>query len=278
MYYRVVMQGRALGGADLGEVKRNFIRVTGLPARVAEELFGGMPQVVKRKMLQKDAERIAATLRAIGAAATVERELAEGEEAGDEINVATPLMNGPPTVVPGSEPTTQAPATRSPFARALGNVREHWKPIVGVVVLIAAAIGLAPFADDLLSHLRRAPAPAATVAAKPAANADVAESAPMPNATLIHGPWRCTDQRTGESTYWSYNADGSLVYHGDVLRDKPAPPSPNAPAPTGWKIEARRLVQTYAQRAPVSYSLTNLTLTRLRYTDDRLLEVECRRP
>ena len=74
MFYRVVMQGRALGGADLNDVKRDFVRVTGLPVPVAEQLFGGMPQVIKRQVPQTDAERIVATLRAIGAAATVERE------------------------------------------------------------------------------------------------------------------------------------------------------------------------------------------------------------
>ena len=101
MFYRVVMQGRTVGGAELAAVKREFVRVTGLPVGVADGMFGGMPQVIKRKVPQSDAERIAATLRAIGAAATVEREVAgsEPEDETDEgINIiASPLGNGPPT-------------------------------------------------------------------------------------------------------------------------------------------------------------------------------------
>jgi len=57
MFYRVVMQGRTLGGADIEEVKKQFVRVTGLPMSVAEQMFGGMPQVVKRQLAQPDAWR-----------------------------------------------------------------------------------------------------------------------------------------------------------------------------------------------------------------------------
>jgi len=61
MFYRVVMQGRTLGGADSAVVKREFVRVTGLPVRVADDMFSGMPNVIKRRVEQADAERIAAT-------------------------------------------------------------------------------------------------------------------------------------------------------------------------------------------------------------------------
>src|SRR5215218_9822865 len=99
MFYRVVMQGRVLGTADIAGVKREFVRVTGLPVSVADDMFGGMPKVIKRKAEQSDAERIAATLRAIGAAATVEREVGEfdnDDDTDEGINIiAAPLGNGP---------------------------------------------------------------------------------------------------------------------------------------------------------------------------------------
>ena len=103
MFYRVVIQGRTLGGADVEEVKSQFVRVTGLPLGVAEGLFGGMPQVIKRQVPKTDAERIAATLRAIGAAATVEREVPGTDDETPEgaLMIATPFNNGPPTIIPG---------------------------------------------------------------------------------------------------------------------------------------------------------------------------------
>ena len=124
MYYRVVMQGRALGGADIGEVKRHFVRVTGLPVTVAEQLFGGMPQVIKRRVAPTDAERIAATLRAIGAAATVEIEPPGTEdETLEEIRmVAHPFNQGPPTIMPGSmapPDSTPAPSRHARWLRTL---------------------------------------------------------------------------------------------------------------------------------------------------------------
>jgi len=118
MLYRVVMQGHTLGGADVAVVKQHFVRVTGLPAGVAEELFGGMPQVIKRQLSQTDAERIAATLRAIGAAAIVERELVGTEEETSEgiRVVAAPLNAGPPTVIPGCSGEPPAPPCERPIA------------------------------------------------------------------------------------------------------------------------------------------------------------------
>jgi hypothetical protein len=71
-----------------------------------------VPKVIKRQVPQSDAERIAATLRAIGAAAIVEREIpASEEQSADEIRiVAAPLGSGPPTIIPGLQAAPQAAA------------------------------------------------------------------------------------------------------------------------------------------------------------------------
>jgi hypothetical protein len=120
--------------------------------------------------------------------------------------------------------------------------------------------------------LRRASAPpAAAVAKAPPGAALPVDAAPLPSVALMVGPWRCTDQRSGLASYWSFNDDGSMIFHGDVLRDRPAPN-----APLGWKIEGRKLLLT-SEAAPVIYTISNLTLTRLRYGDERS-EIECRRP
>ena len=279
MFYRVVMQGRVLGGADVDEVKRQFVRVTGLPAGDVEKLFGGAPQVIKRRLLQTDAERIAATLRAIGAAATVERELpGTGDEAQDGIRVAaTPLYAGPPTVIPGAMALPDSMPAPSRHPRWLRTLRARWPLLLGGTILVAGAILLVPIVDDLETNMRRVPGPVRVVP-KATATAEVAQSAPVLNATLVHGPWRCTDQRTGVSTYWSYGTTGALIFHGDVLREGPAPLGAAASAPTGWKIAGQRLSHTFAQRAPDTYTVAELTLTRLRYGDGHGLDIECRRP
>jgi hypothetical protein len=282
MYYRVVMQGRTVGGADLEEVKRNFVRVTGLPMDVAEGLFGGMPQVVKRQVQESDAERIAATLRAIGAAATVEREVAGAEEETTaEIRIiASPLNNGPPTIIAGADPSPTEPAAASPAGRWLRKAMDKGPLVLGGVVLVAGAVLIAPLATDYLSQLSQPATPPAakTAPALAAASAPVDESAAPLNATLLQGPWRCTDQRTGLATYWSYTGDGALIHHGEALTDRRAPPAANASLPNAWKLEARRLVHSYAARAADTYTVENLSLTRLRYGNDRGLEIECRRP
>lgn len=280
MFYRVVMQGRTLGGADIEEVKQQFVRVTGLPMSVAEQMFGGMPQVVKRQVEQRDAERIAATLRAIGAAATVEREILDSDDASPgAIRVAaTPLHNGPPTIIPGMEPMPIATAAPSRYSKLLRRMRGKWLWLAGATLLIPAGILLAPFAEDLLADNKPAPGPARAVPAR------VAETEPAPAAPLVinvswlRGPWRCTDQRTGESAYWSYVADGKLIFHGDVLSDKPPPITVTAYAPNEWVIDGQKLLHKSSQRAPEIYKLEGLTLTRLRYGDGRKLEIECRRP
>ena len=279
MLYRVVMQGRTLDGADVKEVKKHFIRVTGLPTLTADELFDGTPQVIKRQLSQTDAERIAATLRAIGAAAIVERELAATEEETPEgiRVVAAPLNAGPPTVIPGSEPLPVDAPAPSLQARLLRAVRAKLPLFLGGAALVAGAIVLAPVVDDLVLNLRPNPAPA-QVAAVRTPEPEVAQSPPTMNPTLIHGPWRCVDQRTGAFNYWTYMESGALIFHGDVLSDRPPPAAIAASAPTAWQIDGRQLLHTYAQRAPDTYIITDLTLSRLRYGDGRALDIQCRRP
>jgi hypothetical protein len=279
MFYRVVMQGRTLDGAAVDEVKRHFVRVTGLPAAFAEQLFGGMPQVIKRQLPQTDAERIAATLRAIGAAATIEREIPGTEDHAPEgiRVVATPLNAGPPTIIPGSMASPASIPAPSRPARLLRAVCARWPMLLGGTVLVAGAILLAPVVDDLVASMRRTSAPA-PAAPKRAPTPDDVQSAQAMDATLMHGPWRCTDQRTGVSKFWSYGTDGGLIFYGDALRDGPPPRGGDASTPTGWELDGRNLRHVFAQRAPDTYTVTELTLARMRYGDERGLEIQCRRP
>ncbi|MEO6566580.1 MAG: hypothetical protein ABIO63_11160 [Casimicrobiaceae bacterium] len=281
MFYRVVMMGRTIGGADLEEVKKQFVRVTGLPMNVAEQMFGGMPQVVKRQVARRDAERIAATLRAIGAVATVERELidaADDSPAGIRV-AATPLHNGPPTIIPGMETAPVTTAAPSRYAQLLRKIRGKGIWLAGTAMLVPAVFLLQPFIGDYFASAPPKPAPASPVAARAADQQELAPGAPLEvNLSWLRGPWRCTDQRTGESAYWSYVENGALIAHGDVLSDKPPPLTISANAPTEWAIDGENLMHKYSQRPPDTYKLQGLTLTRLRYGDGRKLEIECRRP
>jgi hypothetical protein len=278
MFYRVVMQGRTVGGADLAAVKREFVRVTGLPVSVADDMFGGMPKVIKRKVQQADAERIAATLRAIGAAATVEREngavdAGDGDDNGIEI-IAAPLGNGPPTVIPGTAPPEAPPPAKS--RTWIRSLREKGPVVAGTLALVAAVVYFADDVSGWVSSFRPAPvAQAPKPAARPAAEADEVPHAAAFNPSLLHGPWRCVDQRTGLGVYWSYAADGQLIFHGDVLSDRPASAGDSA---TGWKLEGAKLVHKHPQGDVDAFKVAALTLSRLSYAGEKGLEVECRRP
>lgn len=285
MFYRVVIQGRTLGGADVEAVKHQFVRVTGLPLHVAETFFGGMPQVIKRQVPKTDAERIAATLRAIGAAATVEREVPGTDDETPEgaLVIATPFNSGPPSIIPGSVVVQEVSPAAARRARLRRVLRSKWTRYGGLAGLAAAAILLAPLAEDFVSGMSGAlaPAPAATPTAPPRAAATDGEPSPAPLVlieSLLQGPWRCTNQRSGVSAYWSYAANGALILHGDVLSEKPPPPEIAATAPTRWTLVGQRLSHAYEQHAPDTYTVTQLSLTRLRYGGERGLEVECRRP
>lgn len=275
MFYKVVMQGRTIGGAEAVDVTREFLRVTGLPPSFAEHLFEGMPKVIKRQVSQPDAERIAATLRAIGAAATVERELVAAEDQVPEgIRIVATPLTGPPTIIPGMTPAADTPPP-SRRARALGAVREKWRLIGGSLLVVGVAVLAAPYVERLVTTLYPPKPPAPVVAPKPAAPKPeaVAASAPL-NPTLLHGPWRCVDQNSGTPHYWTYDPDGVLVNHGDVFKESLAAKA----TPASWKVEGRRLLHTVPPRATDVYAVTDLTLMRLRYSNDKGLDIQCRRP
>lgn len=280
MHYRVVLQGRTLGGTDSGEVKREFMRVTGLPSRVADTYFDGMPHPIKRQLSQADAERIAATLRAIGAAASVEREVAEGEEEqegkGEIRIVANPLISGPPSIIPGMGGAAMtAPVVSQP--RWVRQLRERLPLIVGAIVLAVGAVHLAPVVDEFVQTLR--PASPSVVPPQRAVPHEEPATAPALDAALLHGPWRCTDQRTGVATYWTYQDDGKVVYYGDTFKDGALVASLAKDAPTAWKLDGDRFVLAFAQGETESFAVEVLTLANLRYGDSRRrIEIDCRRP
>ncbi len=277
MFYRVVMQGRTVGGADVAVVKREFVRVTGLPVRVADDMFGGLPRVIKRKAEQADAERIAATLRAIGAAATVEREIpgtADDDDTDEGIEIIANPLSGPPTIAPGITPQ-EAPAPAKKKPRWIGQVRDRLPALLGVLAILGAALYFGPDISEYVASLRQPQSAASTkTPGKAAAATSAAGQTVTFNATLLHGPWRCVDQRTGLGVYWSYNADGSLVFHGEVLSDRAVV----SEAPKAWRLEGARLQHNYAGGEADAYRVGFLSLARLSYTGGRGLEVECRRP
>ncbi|MCC6198094.1 MAG: hypothetical protein IT518_26885 [Burkholderiales bacterium] len=278
MFYKVVMQGRTLGGADVVAVTREFLRVTGLPASFAEHLFEGMPRVIKRQVSQPDAERIAATLRAIGAAATVEREFGSAaDDTPEGIRIVAAPLSGPPTVIPGAAPAPQAPPSRP--ARALRAVGEKLPLIGGSLLAMGVAVLAAPHVEGLVAALHPPMSASPVAAPKPAAPDAAAMAATTPlNSTLLHGPWRCVDQRSGTPHYWTYDPDGLLVDHGDVFKEGADPRAAATPAPMTWKVEGRRLLHTAPPQAADAYTVTDLTLMHLRYSDDKGLDIQCRRP
>ena len=130
MFYRVVLQGQVAHGADVSEVKREFMRITALPSSVTDRLFGGMPKIIKRQVLEADAERIALTLRAIGAPATIERESEAGPDAGPEGPATLAPLGGTDTIAFHDSPPVEAPVSsktsRWPRPRAGGGCRGSW--------------------------------------------------------------------------------------------------------------------------------------------------------
>jgi hypothetical protein len=97
------------------------------------------------------------------------------------------------------------------------------------------------------------------------------------DARALHGPWRCTDQSTGLSNFWTLVPDGTLIFHGDTLKESAARPG-DPDVPTRWEFVDGRLVLNYPSAPPVGYAVADLDLRRLRYHDGKGLEVECRRP
>ncbi len=276
MFYRIVLQGHAAGDHDLATVKREFARVTGMPQSVTDSLFARAPCPLKERVAQTDAERIAATLRAIGASVTVERDLlASLEDADGQVHeLRPPDHRGPPTIVPGSEPAPSAapPGTAQPLR---GRLRRYLPFLVGAPLAIVLLVVVAPVADDVLNTLRPTrSAPPEPVKRPPA-------EAPAPpagfKASFLDGPWRCTDQRTGLSVYWTFGADGRLAFHGDTLSESTARVG-DPDVPIGWNLAGDRLSFTYPHTPPVSYKVRDLNLSQLRYGDGHDVDIRCRRP
>ncbi|MCC7327205.1 MAG: hypothetical protein IT521_10435 [Burkholderiales bacterium] len=276
MFYRIVLQGRSSGAQDLVAVQAEFARVTGLPMDVTESLFAQTPRPIKERLAQADAERIAATLRAIGAAVTVERDLLASLDSLDNgvHELVAPDHRGPPTIVPGSEPgpastqITAAQRLRKRFGR-------HLPLAVGAPLAIALLVPLASMVEDAVSSFR--PARAVAPAASKPALADAPAPVARPNASTLHGPWRCTNQNNGLSVYWDFGADGALAFYGDTYKGN-APHAADPAIPNGWQLNDEHLVFTFVRGNPVAYAVSEFNLTRLRYGDGRDVDIQCRRP
>jgi hypothetical protein len=82
----------------------------------------------------------------------------------------------------------------------------------------------------------------------------------------VVGPWRCTDQNTGASTYWVCGEDGALSYHGDDAShgDKPIV---RPDLPIGWALEGNRLTWCYEAAPSRTVVLEALLLMHLDYRD-----------
>jgi hypothetical protein len=60
----------------------------------------------------------------------------------------------------------------------------------------------------------------------------------------IVGPWRCTDQNTGPSTYGVYGEDGALSYYGDDANHGDKPIS-RPGLPITWALDGNCLTWCY---------------------------------
>jgi len=275
MLYRVVIQGCAASGTDLEQVKREFVRVTALPKDVTDKLFDGTAKVLKRQVSGEDAERIAQTLRAIGAPTTVEPEPAVSGEADGAIIAAPPARTplGTPTYSPATSPAPDA-APPAPPAPRTSRRKVVALSVLGAVLLAVLA---APVYDEWVRRMRSA---GASNAPPKKAATDTEAAAPQPRvfkASALEGPWRCTDQSSGVSTYWEYRADGSLLYFGDNLTRTESPQS-GPGIPTSWSLDGDRLTWTFRDQPPLTLVLTELSLIRLDYRNGALSELRCLRP
>ena len=271
MFYRIVLQVHAQQGPALDELKRQFSSVTGLSRSVTDQLFAAAPTVLKRQVEQADAERISQTLRAIGANVTVE----------PVFHVPVPVGLDPVTVpgLPRAAATIELPpppeteqAARSSMRRRVARLA---KVVVGAVILAGAIVIAYQYEEDL-RDARKSPRPAPTVK-KPAVAADVAPDVPAFTREHVVGPWRCTDQNTGESTYWIYGEDGALTYHGDDANhgDKPIV---RPGLPVAWALDGNRLTWRYEVAPPRTVVLDRLALMQLDYRDAEGDAIRCRRP
>lgn len=279
MFYRVVLQGHVAHGADVIEVKREFMRITALPSSVTDRLFGGTPKVIKRRVPEADAERIALTLRAIGAAATIERELETGPDAGPEGPATLAPLGGTDTILFHDSPPVEAPVS---------NKMGRWRAIAwrSLPWLAASGVGLAlvpaaaPIVDEWVRRARVVPV-ASPKAVSKAAVGDVKPEIALPKSENLHGPWRCTSQSTGRSNYWLYNSDGTLGFFGESDYSSGKPPIAGADVPTRWTLQGNQLAWIYPgdqTNANVVITVLDLSLMQLRYVDASREPFACRRP
>ncbi|MEP7330381.1 MAG: hypothetical protein ABI777_14320 [Betaproteobacteria bacterium] len=277
MFYRVVLQGRTAGEVDMATVKREFARVTGMSEDVTERVFAQVPHPLKEGVPKADAERIAGTLRAIGAAVTVERDLLTSLDAVDGgVHELAPLAHrGPPTVAAGSEPAPEAvPPTAAQRLRK--KLRPYLLLLLGAPLAAALLFVSAPYLDEML--LPTGPAPVTPTDKSVTPPTDDAPVSPVNvKIDLLYGPWRCTDQRTGISVFQSLGADGTFIAHGNTFKEG-APLVEDDNTPRRWELTNGRLVFTFANKPPVAYMVRDANLTQLRYGDGLNLDIQCRRP
>ncbi|MFO1415393.1 MAG: hypothetical protein U1F10_16110 [Burkholderiales bacterium] len=273
MLYRIVLHSNFPPDTDPATVKREFARVTGLTQGVTEQLFASASTVIKRQVQKTDAERIAATLRAVGVQTTVELEWG-----GPPDNL--PL--GDPSVSPALDALTGAPAKPSQAKRFAGRLRRY----ADVGLMLAALAGLGWALLQLYEYLHPAPdvtkpVPKPVVAATPPA-AEAAAPAPEPfKAAHLEGPWRCTNHRTGLVEYWLYRTDGTLVFNGDADFSKGDKPPGGPDVPVGWRLAGKRMLWLYPGKpedAARGSNVVFLNLTRFDFEDAKGDVTACRRP
>jgi hypothetical protein len=267
MLYRVVLQGPPVGDENAAQVQREFMRVTALPEHVTAQLFAQMPQVLKRGLPEADAERIAQTLRAIGAVAAVEREATFRAGGIDPLTI-TPVTPPPDTV-------ESSPASATPSALRRARPFVLW--VAGVAVPVAVATVSAPAFDDWLSTLRPTAGPAAPAVGPKRARTPAPLETPVFNPTFAHGPWRCTDQRTGTTTYWLYAEGGLLAYLGNEIEHGDRPIS-GPDFPDTWSITPEQLTWRFATKPPQNFKLLDLSFVHLNYAVNAGHETHCIRP
>jgi hypothetical protein len=271
MFYRIVLQSHAQQGAALEEIKRQFSSVTGLPGTVTEQLFATAPTVIKRQAEQADAERISQTLRAIGANVTVERVFHTPVPVGlDPVTVPGLPMAAAAIELP---PSPEAEQVTRPLLRRRAT---RLAKAVMAAVILAGAIVVAYQYEETLREARKPPRQV-PVAKMPANAADAPPEVPAFKPAHIVGPWRCTDQNTGASTYWVYGEDGALAYYGDDAHrgDKPI----SRPGlPIAWALDGNRLTWRYEAAPSRTVVLDTLVLMQLDYRDAQGDAVRCRRP
>lgn len=267
MLYRIVLHSNFPVGADPAAVKREFARVTGLTHDVTEQVFAPATTILKRQVTRADAERIAATLRAVGVQTTVEL----------EGGAPDPVPLGDPTLAPAMDALAQADTKPSPAKRLTGRLRRYTD--VALMIGVLALLGWA-----LVPVYERMHPPAEVARPAPKRAAAPVEAVPPPvefKSTNLEGPWRCTNQRTGLIQYWLYRADGSLMFNGEIPFSQGETPQTGPDVPSGWKLVGNKVLWFYPDKPPEAAranAVRDLTLTRLDFDDGRGDTVSCRRP